>query len=125
MPLFGITVRKTRGRWDGLVLPVLSARATPGKRGHGLLVTRRFRSERPIDGLGDPAAEGHHLAEGGGGDRLGAVAEGVLGVVVDLDDQRIGAGGDRRPWPSGVTSRALPVPCEGSTTTGRWLFSCR
>ena len=82
-------------------------------------------SHRPVDGLGDPAALGHHLAEGGRGDRLGAVADGVLGVVVDLDDQAVGAGGDRRLGTSATTSFALPVPCEGSTTTGRWLLSCR
>src|SRR5689334_8815991 len=52
------------------------------------------RSHRPVHGFGDPAALLHKLAERGRSDRLGAIADSVLGVVVHLDDQRVGSGGN-------------------------------
>ena len=54
-------------------------------------------SEGSIDGLGDPAALVHELPEGGRRDRLGTVADGVFWVVVNLEDQGVGAGGDSGP----------------------------
>src|SRR5579859_3929911 len=47
------------------------------------------------DGWGDDAELGHELGEGGGLQGLSAVREGVVGVVVDFDQQAVGAGGYR------------------------------
>ena len=54
-------------------------------------------SKGPIHGRCDPAALIHELSEGGRRDRLGAVADGVFWIVVNLKDQGVGAGGDSGP----------------------------
>ena len=48
----------------------------------------------------------------------GAVADGVFWIVVNLKDQGVGAGGDGGPGHRDE-SFDLPVPCDGSTTTGK------
>ncbi len=47
-----------------------------------------------VDGGGDFFLGGHHIWEGFGGVGLGAVGEGVFGVVVGFDDEAVGAGRD-------------------------------
>jgi hypothetical protein len=47
-----------------------------------------------VDGGGDFFQRAHHVFEGFGGDGLGAVGEGVFGVVVGFDDEAVGAGGE-------------------------------
>ena len=51
-------------------------------------------------------------------ERLRGVGHGLVGVGVDLDEQRIGARGHGALAIAGTMSRR-PVPCEGSATTGR------
>src|SRR5208337_1324533 len=60
-------------------------------------IVNHEESEGPIHGRGDPAALIHELPEGGRRDRLGAVADGVFWIVVNLENQGVGAGGDGGP----------------------------
>lgn len=67
---------------------------------------------RGVDMLG-------HLVKLLRGQGLGAVGEGVLGIVVNLDDQAVGSGGH------GGQGQRLYQPADaeawlGSTMTGRW-----
>src|SRR5690242_17512233 len=58
---------------------------------------------RQLPSSGHPAADsgsddaqlGHELSEGVGFERLRAVGEGMLGIVVDFDEQAVGSGSDR------------------------------
>ena len=56
--------------------------------------------------------------------RLVAVGERLLGPRVDLDEERRRRRSRRPRATSGVTSQRLPVACDGSITTGRWVSSC-
>ncbi len=48
----------------------------------------------PVDGGGDFFQGGHEVLQRFGGDGLGAIGEGVFGVVVGFDDEAVGTGGD-------------------------------
>ena len=56
-------------------------------------------------------------------ERLRAVAERDLGVLVDLDDDPVGADRGRAARASGSTSRRSPDAWLGSTMTGRCVCS--
>ena len=62
----------------------------------------------------------HELREHVGRDRLRAVRERAVRVVVHLDHQPVGAHRRRRPRERAPPCRAGPVPWEGSTRIGRW-----
>src|SRR5688500_10114898 len=55
----------------------------------------RLEADAAADGRGDDAELRHQPVELRREHRLRAVAECVVGIVVDLDDQAIGAGGNR------------------------------
>ena len=90
------TATSSRLRIEGQIIPWLP-RPGLGFRGIGHnsseTIWQGKCSHCPIHGLGNPAALVHKLAECGGSDCLGAIADGVLGVVVNLDDQGVGPGG--------------------------------
>ena len=73
--------------------------------------------------LGHPPDLLRVVGEALGRDRLRPVADRLLGLVVDLDDDPVGA--RRRPPPatSARPSRAGPAAWLGSTTTGRCVSS--
>src|SRR5262249_35615108 len=56
-----------------------------------------YASDGSLDGLGDSPALLDQLFEDPRCDRLGAVADGMLGVLVDLDHEGVGPGGDGSP----------------------------
>ena len=70
----------------------------------------------------EPAELIHQCPELREGQRLVAVGPRMWRIGMNLDDQAVGAdcGGTQGHRP---TSERLPVPCDGSTTTGRWVIS--
>ena len=63
-------------------------------RGHSLRARRHELGHAAADGWGDDAELGHELGEIVGMQGLRAVGEGVVGIVVDFDEQAVGACGD-------------------------------
>ncbi len=59
------------------------------------VANRRMNTLLSIQGIGYFFAVEDHFGEDLRGDGLGSVGEGVLGVLVDFDEEAVGAGGDR------------------------------
>ena len=76
------------------------------------------RACRPTSGGRSRQARGE-LVELVAVQRLRPVAQRGRRVGVDVDDDRVGAGGDRGARDSGTTRSRLPPECDGSTITGR------
>ena len=78
----------------------------------------RISAHLTAEGLGRGVDMLGHLIKLFRGQGLGAVGEGVLGIVVDLDDQAVGSGGHRGQGQR--LYQLIPEAWLGSTMTGRW-----
>jgi len=82
-----------------------------------------YASRLPTSAACSPTSWGQPVEQPTRTHRLRPVADRVLGVLVDLDDDAVGADSRRRPRGGGSTRRRSPEAWLGSTITGRWLWS--